>query len=798
MIQRPPRSTLVPYTAVFRSEGVEACDDGNTVDGDGCDGNCTPTGCGNGVVTGEEACDDGNAVSGDGCDATCVISGCGNGVVAPDEACDDGNDVDGDGCDANCTVTGCGNGIQTMDEGCDDGNDVDGDGCDANCTVSGCGNGVVGPDEGCDDGNAISGDGCDANCTVTGCGNGVQTAGEACDDGNLDANDGCSPTCVIECGNGTLQPTEECDGDNFGGQSCVSLGQGYIGGDLACTTSCTLDTSGCVAPACGNGVVEVGEACDGVDLGGATCASIGQGYVGGTLGCDACAFDTSACVEAGCGNGILEAPGEQCDDGNLDAGDGCDGSCLIEGVLAEREPNDDGTPQPGGSGITGNDFDATAVSNALANGVIDATGGDVLVYGRIGPVGDEDVFAISNSTGGPVPVRFDVYNQALGVGVACGTSIDTGLQLRDAAGTSLAYNDDRAGANDRCSALTYVVPAGATVFAQLVEYGDDAEIPGYFLGVDFLIPVCGNGTVEPGEQCDDGGTVPGDGCGATCRVEGVVTEVEPNDTTAGADAAGVVVTGTSTLAGTITDVSDEVDQYRVEVATPTVVRVEAFTSLYDCDATTITVRLRDAAGVELASDGGAGIRSCGAIVTYLPAGTYYVGVEETGTNASIAQYFVQVAFQDDAGAEAEAAGASGANDAVATAEAGLVGASNAYVSGDHVLNADSDVYAITVPAGGRLRAEVIEGDRAAETCESNGIDARLTLFDEAGVQLVDDDDDGRGYCSLIDGTGAQPLDAAARNDGATARTYYLQVRASSFAQSGAAGQFVYRLQVTVR
>ncbi|MFC1638693.1 fibronectin type III domain-containing protein [Patescibacteria group bacterium] len=33
-------------------------------------------------------------------------------------------------------------------------------------------------------------------------------------------------------------------------------------------------------------------------------------------------------------------------------------------------------------------------------------------------------------------------------------------------------------------------------------------------------PVCGNGTVEPGEQCDDGNNTSGDGCSATCLFEG--------------------------------------------------------------------------------------------------------------------------------------------------------------------------------------------------------------------------------------------------------------------------------------
>jgi len=34
------------------------------------------------------------------------------------------------------------------------------------------------------------------------------------------------------------------------------------------------------------------------------------------------------------------------------------------------------------------------------------------------------------------------------------------------------------------------------------------------------MPICGNGAVEPGEECDDGGTTPGDGCDAMCRREG--------------------------------------------------------------------------------------------------------------------------------------------------------------------------------------------------------------------------------------------------------------------------------------
>ena len=37
-----------------------------------------------------------------------------------------------------------------------------------------------------------------------------------------------------------------------------------------------------------------------------------------------------------------------------------------------------------------------------------------------------------------------------------------------------------------------------------------------------LAPSCGDGHVDPGEECDDGNTVDGDGCSATCQEEGTI------------------------------------------------------------------------------------------------------------------------------------------------------------------------------------------------------------------------------------------------------------------------------------
>ncbi len=154
--------------------------------------------CGDGVIDPCETCDDGNRVDGDGCSADCGLESCGNGTRDAGEACDDGNAVDGDGCDADCTPTGCGNCRATAGEICDDGNGTDGDGCDDNCTFTECGNDIATTGETCDDGNLVGGDGCSPTCQQEICGNTVLDAGESCDDGNTVAGDGCSALCRLE------------------------------------------------------------------------------------------------------------------------------------------------------------------------------------------------------------------------------------------------------------------------------------------------------------------------------------------------------------------------------------------------------------------------------------------------------------------------------------------------------------------------------------------------------------------------------------------------------------------------
>lgn len=306
--------------------------------------------CGDGVVSGNEACDDGNTDSGDGCDSSCQIetgwacpdageaceaASCGDAIIAGDEQCDDGNRRNGDGCDFACQVetgyqclvpgepcvpAGCGDGIQVRGEECDDGNNISGDGCSATCRAETgfecpfgggactsnvvCGDGQIGGAELCDDGNLIAGDGCDSNCQpepgwrcqipgqpceAARCGDGVVAGNEECDDGNNTAGDGCDALCKIEPG-----------------------------------FTCQAGGTSCVATVCGDGIRQGSEACDDGNN------DLGDGCTPFCTLEPTCPDGGGACSSS-CGDGIrLAGSSKECEDGNTTPGDGCSPTCTVE------------------------------------------------------------------------------------------------------------------------------------------------------------------------------------------------------------------------------------------------------------------------------------------------------------------------------------------------------------------------------------------------------------------------------------------------------------------------------------
>lgn len=120
----------------------------------------------------------------------------------------------------------------------------------------------------------------------------------------------------------------------------------YIAGQAAETAA--IVSGALEVPVCGDGAVNVvGEQCDGADLAGETCASLG--FVGGTLSCSlACAYDTSACACAFPASGQTSAYGPG-SDGDLETGsisytDNGDGTITdhVTGLMWEKKDDSGG------------------------------------------------------------------------------------------------------------------------------------------------------------------------------------------------------------------------------------------------------------------------------------------------------------------------------------------------------------------------------------------------------------------------------------------------------------------------
>ena len=359
---------------INNQNGIEECDDGNALPGDGCNGickiernwTCPKQGkcsrsviCGDSVVGPGEVCDDGNSTDGDGCNATCTVqdpayscvpgkacvrvSVCGNSRIEPGEDCDDGNSKPDDGCSEDCHLEGgwvcpnpgkpckpaprCGDGVMqtSIGEVCDDGNQQDGDGCSADCKIKGAGC-VCSPGKIC-------------QCPTMKCGNGVLEGNEKCDDGNTKSGDGCSQdcktvepgyqcrvigkACTPKCGDGVTSGAEQCDdGNTTSGDGCSATCHLEIG------YKCTGAPSKCTSTTCGDKVVEGAEGCDD----------------GNNLPFDGCSMDCqwepdcsgSSCTSK-CGDGIVL--NEDCDDGNGASGDGCSKDCKVESGWTCTQPD---------------------------------------------------------------------------------------------------------------------------------------------------------------------------------------------------------------------------------------------------------------------------------------------------------------------------------------------------------------------------------------------------------------------------------------------------------------------------
>lgn len=121
------------------------------------------------------------------------------------------------------------------------------------------------------------------------CGNGHLDPGEECDDGNTVSNDGCTQLCKVEC--------DWCPGPPH----TINL---TVCGNAILTSN----------EVCDDGNINSGDGCAG------DCQAVESGYV--------CPVPGRRCTPI-CGDGRVLAT-ETCDDGNTFDGDGCSSYCLTE------------------------------------------------------------------------------------------------------------------------------------------------------------------------------------------------------------------------------------------------------------------------------------------------------------------------------------------------------------------------------------------------------------------------------------------------------------------------------------
>lgn len=230
------------------------------------------------------------------------------------------------------------------------------------------------------------------------------------------------------CGNGVVDVGEQCDGPDLDGKSCSDFGYASPAG-LGCSAQCQFDVTGCHAT-CDGQLLEPGEKCDGTSFDGLTCVDFGFSNPAG-LSCDAsCEPDPTGCVPT-CGDGKQEA-GEVCDGLDLDGHTCIEFGYVAAAVLA---------CQPGCG-----DFDTSGCS-AACNGVLEP--GEVCDGNDLG---GHDCTELGFSQAG---------------GLAC-----NGCVL-DSSGCK---------------------------------------------------PTCNDGLLEPGEVCDDGNASVADGCTPQCALAGTTCQ----------------------------------------------------------------------------------------------------------------------------------------------------------------------------------------------------------------------------------------------------------------------------------
>ncbi len=334
------------------------------------------------------------------------------------------------------------------------------------------------------------------------CGDGYIVSPEECDDGNALSGDGCSAVCTLEsvCGDGFVEGVEVCDdgshctnGDDCTLDYAVCMGIGDEsceprGGD-GCNVNCT-------EPICGDGNLDLdnpagAEQCDDGNL------AVGDGC------------DNLCQIEAECGNGVIEPP-EQCDDGGKTPGDGCSALCTLENICGNDMVE-------GVEVCDGDDFGSCPIIDSEQILCVNQPQGAPNIclcqnYCGDGAVGGteecDDGTEGSDTCRGAAPATGDPCTER-----RCGDGITEGAEECDDGNTNPAD-----GCTNDCKLLT-VCGDGVQEGAEQCDDGNNVSGDGCSSSCKLEVTVCGDGVLDYNEQCDDGNTDSGDGCDENCMIE---------------------------------------------------------------------------------------------------------------------------------------------------------------------------------------------------------------------------------------------------------------------------------------
>jgi len=383
-----------------------------------------------------------------------------------------------------------------------------------------CGNGVINPGEECDDGNTFDCDACTSTCQNARCGDGLVHLGvETCDGNTYNVNTFCSQTNEANVA------------------TCETLGyqnsQSGPGGGLSCSDSCQVQIAGCGLRFTQTPTFTV------------TSTPTNTPTPG--LETQTPTRTATPTISADCGNGTTEE-GETCDDGNNDDGDACPSDCVIRtcepsggrravtvnfaapfGSVATsvtfRLNYPDGEVGLPGSGteasvrqrLTGTPPNAVVSVNDLDY----ALRGVITVSGRLpntlGTVSFDECLAASPPPANAFSCVIEGCATSFGDLDGCTCSLAVEERL-----TPTPTETDSGGPT-RTPTATPTITSTPADTATRTATGTQTTTPTGPTQTPTLTNtpgLCGNGTVDfdKGETCDDGNTVEGDTCPADCII----------------------------------------------------------------------------------------------------------------------------------------------------------------------------------------------------------------------------------------------------------------------------------------